>query len=287
MVTIAARQGTDMAQQKTLLITGCSSGIGLDAARTMTRRGWRVFATCRSEADCARLRDEGLESFVLDYADTSSITDAVSEALSRSGGTLDALFNNGAYGMPVAAEDMPTGALRELFEVNFFGWHELVRQVIPVMRSQGHGRIVQNSSGLGIVAYPWRAAYVASKFALEGYTDVLRLEMAGTGIHVSLIEPGLIETKFRVNSIPHFERWVDWAASPRKTQYETEVIPRLQGKAGGRNHAGPEAVTRKLIHALEAPRPSPRYYVTPLVWIAVFLNRILWTRAQDAIVRRL
>jgi len=273
--------------QRSLLITGCSSGIGLDAARTMQARGWRVFATCRSDADCARLRQEGLESFVLDLQDTASIDRAVQETLTLTGGRLDALFNNAAYGFPCAVEDLPTAALREMFETNVFGLHDLTRRVLPVMRRQGHGRIVMNSSGLGIVGYPWRGAYVASKFALEGLTDVLRLEMHGTGVHVSLIEPGLIETKFRVNAIPHFERWVDWRASARAAIYEDEVIPRLHGTAGGSNHAGPEAVTKKLIHALESPRPSARYYVTPLVWIAVFLHRILWTRAQDALIRRL
>lgn len=277
----------DTDTRKTLLITGCSSGIGYDAAHAMAKRGWRVFASCRAPEDCERLKGEGLESPVLDLDDPESIEAAVEEVLEATGGRLDALFNNAAWGMPCAVEDLSPEALRAMFETNLFGTHALTRRVLATMRAQGHGRIVQNSSGLGIVAYPWRGAYVATKFALEGLTDVLRLELHGTGIHVSLIEPGLIETKFRVNSIPRFERWVDWPSSPRASEYEASVIPRLHGKTGGKSHAGPEAVTRKLIHALESPRPSPRYYVTPLVWIAVFLDRLLWTRARDAVIRRL
>ena len=276
-----------MAQPRTLLITGCSSGIGYDAAHRMARRGWRVFATCRKPQDCARLAAEGLESLVLDLDDDAGIETAAAAVLDRTGGRLDALFNNAAWGMPCAVEDLPPDALRAMFQTNLFGLHTLTRAVLPAMRAQGHGRIVMNSSGLGFVGYPWRGAYVATKFALEGLTDVLRLELHGTGIHLSLIQPGLIETKFRLNSIPRFERWVDWQGSVHARAYETQVIPRLQGRSGGKNHAGPEAVTAKLIHALESPRPRPRYRVTPLVHAAALLHRLLPTRTQDALIRRL
>ena len=205
---------------RSILITGCSSGIGHDAAHGLKRAGWRVFATCRKEADCERLRAEGLESFRLDYADEASIAAALDEALARTGGQLDAIFNNGAHGCPGAVEDLPTGALREIFEVNLFGYHELIRRVIPVMRAQGGGRIVNCSSVLGFVGMRWRGAYVATKFAMEGLTDVLRIEMADTPIHVILIEPGPVTSLIRKNSIPHFERWIDWKSSPRRAQYE-------------------------------------------------------------------
>ncbi|MEL6479621.1 MAG: SDR family NAD(P)-dependent oxidoreductase, partial [Pseudomonadota bacterium] len=175
---------------RSILITGCSSGIGLDAARQLAGTGWRVFASCRAEADCARLRAEGLASPRIDYQDPASIESGLADVLEATGGTLDALFNNGAYGMPGAVEDLPTDAFRELFEANFFGWHELTRQVIPVMRRQGQGRIVQCSSVLGFVALKMRGPYVSSKHALEGYSDVLRHELHGSGIHVVLIEPG-------------------------------------------------------------------------------------------------
>ena len=272
---------------KSLLITGCSSGIGHDAAHGMARRGWRVFATCRHEADCERLRAEGLESFVLDYTRTDSIAAAVDEALSRTGGRLDALFNNGAFGMPGAVEDLPTDALRAIFETNFFGWHELTRRVIPVMRAQGHGRIVQCSSVLGFVPYKWRGAYVSTKHALEGLTDVLRLEMADTPIRVILIEPGPITSRIRANSIPHFERWVDWRASPRRAQYESSLLKRLYGPPGKDPfELPPSAVTDKLAHALQSPNPAPRYYVTRPTWFAAFLRRVLTTRALDRVVGR-
>lgn len=271
---------------RSILITGCSSGIGLDAARTLKTRGWRVFATCRRPQDCARLEAEGLESFPLDYEAPKTIASALEEALARTGGTLDALFNNGAYAIPGAVEDLPTHALRAIFEANFFGWHELTRRVIPVMRRQGHGRIVQCSSVLGFTPAPWRGAYVATKFALEGLTDCLRLEMRDTPIHVSLIEPGPIRTRFRINARRHFERWIDWESSPRAEQYRRSLLKRLYEDSGrpDRFELGPKAVTEKLIHALEAPQPKPRYFVTTPTWIAEGLRRFLPTRWRDRIL---
>lgn len=272
--------------QKSLLITGCSSGIGHAAAHGMQSRGWRVFAACRQQKDVDRLRLEGLESLQLDYTDHASIAAAVAEIQERTGGRLDALFNNGAFGLPGAVEDLPTDGLRAIFEANFFGWHELVRQVIPMMRPHGEGRIVQCSSVLGFVPMKWRGAYVATKYALEGLSDVLRLEMADTGIKVILIEPGPVTSRIRVNSIPHFERWIDWRSSPRAAQYEQSLLKRLYEHRGPeRFELPPEAVTRKLVHALESANPRPRYYVTTPTWIMGALRRLLPTRALDAIIR--
>jgi NAD(P)-dependent dehydrogenase (short-subunit alcohol dehydrogenase family) len=266
---------------RSILITGCSSGIGLDAARGMKARGWRVFATCRQEADCERLRAEGLESFRLDYAEEASIAAAVEEVVARTGGRLDALFNNGAFACPGAVEDLPRGALREIFEVNLFGYHDLTRRIIPLMRAQGHGRVVNCSSVLGLVGAKWRGAYVATKFAMEGLTDVLRLEMRGTGLDFILIEPGPIGTKIRQNSIPHFEKWIDWKASARAEEYQSLLGRLYESRGPDRFQLGPEAVTAKLIHALESPRPRARYYVTTPTYIAGWLRRLLPTRAQD------
>ncbi len=276
-----------MTQTRSILITGCSSGIGLDAARTLKARGWRVFATCRAEADCARLRDEGLESFALDLADEASIETAVTEALSRTGGTLDALYNNGAYACPGAAEDLPRGALREIFEVNLFGTHDLTRRIIPVMRAQGHGRIINCSSVLGLVGMRWRAAYVSTKFALEGLTDVLRVEMRGTGITVSLLEPGPIPTRIRENSIPHFERWINWQTSPRAEEYRSLLHRLYEPKQGPDRFELPcSAVTAKLIHAIESPRPRGRYYITQATHLMGLARRILPTAALDWLIAR-
>ena len=273
--------------ERTILITGCSSGIGLDAARGLRARGWRGFASCRAEADCARLRAEGFDSPQLDYADTASITRALAEVLEATGGRLDALYNNGAFAIPGAVEDLPTEALRALFEANVFGWHELTRQVIPVMRAQGHGRIVNCSSVLGLVPMPWRGAYVASKHALEGLTDVLRIEMADTPLRVILIEPGPVTSHIRRNSVPHFERWVNWRASPRAAQYEASLLKRLYAPPSKDRFELPaSAVTRVLVHALEAQRPKPRYYVTVPTHLMGTLRRLLPTRALDWIIAR-
>ena len=272
---------------KSILITGCSSGIGYAAAHGLRARGWRVFATCRQQADCDRLTAEGFDSPLLDYTDSASIHAALAQVLDATGGTLDALYNNGAHATPGAVEDLPTDALRDIFESNFFGWHELTRAVLPVMRAQGHGRIVQCSSVLGLVTMPWRGAYNATKFALEGLTDTLRIEMRDTPIHIILIEPGPVTSKIRANSIPYFERWIDWQASPRRDQYERKLRKRLYESSGPDTfELPPEAVVKKLVHALEAPKPRPRYYVTTPTYISGFLRRILPTRALDWVLAR-
>jgi len=250
--------------QRTILITGCSSGIGYQAAQDLRTRGWRVFASCRQEADCQRLRAEGFDSPRMDYTDAASLRDGLAEVLAATGGTLDALYNNGAHAIPGAVEDLPTEALREIFEANVFGWHELTRQVLPVMRAQGHGRIVNCSSVLGFVPYRWRGAYGATKYALEGLTRILALEMADTPIKVVLLQPGPIGTRIRVNSIPYFERFVDWRASPRRAQYEADLLERLYKPAPKKDRweLGPEAVTKALIRALEDADPRPSYKIT-------------------------
>jgi NAD(P)-dependent dehydrogenase (short-subunit alcohol dehydrogenase family) len=272
---------------KSILITGCSSGIGYDAAHTLAKRGWRVFASCRAEADCERLRSEGLESVRLDYEDEASIALALGEVLQKTGNTLDALFNNGAYAIPGAVEDLPRAALRAIFEANLFGYHDLTRQVIPIMRAQGHGRIINCSSVLGLVVMKWRGAYSATKFAMEGLTDTLRLEMHDTGIDVILIEPGPITSDIRKNSIPHFEKWIDWKSSPRAAQYEQSLVKRLYESRGPDKFELPaSSVTTKLIKALEAPHPKPRYYVTTPTYLMGTLRRILPTRMLDRVLGR-
>ncbi|WP_299355912.1 SDR family NAD(P)-dependent oxidoreductase [uncultured Shimia sp.] len=274
--------------EKSLLITGCSSGIGHSSAHEMRDRGWRVFASCRSQEDCDRLRAEGFDSPRIDYQDTASIHAGLNEVLEATGGTLDALFNNGAHGLPGAMEDLPTDALREIFESNVFGWHELTNAVIPVMRAQGHGRIVQNSSVLGFVTYPWRGAYAATKYAIEGLTDTLRIEMRDTPIHIVLIEPGPIRTKIRENSVPHFERWINWEASPRAEQYRDSLLKRLYDTDKGPDpfELPASAVAKKLSHALESRKPHPRYFVTTPTYISNFGRRLLPTRILDWLIAK-
>ena len=273
--------------ERSILITGCSSGIGYDAAHGLAKRGWRVFATCRARADCDRLTSEGLESLHLDMTDPASMDVALREILSRTGGTLDALVNNAAFGLPGAVEDLPTQGLREVFETNLFGLHELTAKVIPIMRAQGHGRIVNIGSVLGYVVYKWRGSYNASKFALEGYTDTLRLEMADTPIKIILIEPGPITSQIRQNSIAHFERWIDWHASPRAELYRKSLLKRLYEDRGPDPFELPaSAVTQKLARALDAKRPPAKVYVTTPAHAMAIARRILPTRALDWLIQK-
>lgn len=273
---------------KSILITGSSSGIGYAAAHELHYRGWRVFASVRKPDDRARLEKEGLESLILDVASSDSIKAAVADVLDRTGGTLDALFNNAGFGLPGAVEDLPVEGLRETFETNVFGLHDLTRAVIPVMRAQGHGRIVQHSSGFGRHVMRWRGAYNASKHALEGLTDTMRLELRDTGIHVSTLNTGPVTSKFRLNSIPQFEKWIDWENSADPERYRRELLHHLYGNTGRAPfQREPYAVVRRLIHAIESPRPRPRYHITPAVHIAEGLRRALPQRMIDAISARL
>ncbi len=270
--------------RKTILITGCSSGIGYCAAKGLQQRGYRVFATARRAESVAALNNEGLESLQLDLDDSESIRAAVAEILERTGGKLYALFNNGAYGIPGAVEDLSRDTLRTQFETNVFGWQELTNLVLPVMRRQGYGRIIQNSSVLGFVAMPFRGAYNASKFAIEGLSDTLRLELADTGIHISLIEPGPIVSQFRANGVKLLEKHIDIENSIHHDKYR-RVLKRLKQPGPVAPFTlPPEAVLNKIIHALEARRPKPRYYVTFPTYLFGYLKRLLPARWLDKIL---
>jgi len=271
---------------KSILITGCSSGIGLCVAHGLKTRGWRVFATARKPEDVARLNSEGLESFLLDLNDSESIRAATEETFRRTGGTLDALFSNGGYGQVGAVEDLPRNALREQFETNLFGWVELTNLIIPSMRQQGHGRIIMNSSVLGYAAFAYRGAYTAVKFALEGLTDTLRHELHGTGIHVALIEPGPIVSRFRENCVPHFQKHIDWRNSIHRAQYEAQMARLEKPGPAAPFTLPPEAVLAEVVHALESKRPRPRYPVTVPAVAFWWLKRILPVRAMDWVLMR-
>ncbi|MGO7034827.1 SDR family oxidoreductase [Rhizobium ruizarguesonis] len=264
-----------MAEQRTIVVTGCSSGIGAHCARALKADGWRVFATVRKPDDLKGLEAEGIEAFLMDYARTETISDLVGAVLERSGGRIDALFNNGAYGQPGAVEDLSTATLRAQFEANFFGWHELTRQVIPPMRKRGQGRIVQCSSILGVVPYRYRGAYTASKFALEGLSITLRMELQGSGIHVSLIEPGPIATRFTANALAKIKEHIDLENSPHAVDYIRQLA-RLDGSGlVNRHKLGPEAVYSVLNHALNSKNPRPHYPVTTPAKQGMFLKRLL------------
>lgn len=269
---------------RSILITGCSSGIGHCVAHGLKARGHRVFATARKAEDVARIDAEGLESLLLDLDDSASIQQAVKDILTRTDGTLYALFNNGAYGQPGAVEDLRREVLRQQLETNLLGWLELTNLVLPVMRRQGEGRIIQNSSVLGMVGLPFRGAYTCSKFALEGLSDTLRLELHGTGIEVSLIEPGPIISRFRANGYAALLANIDRDHSPFQAQYQAaEKRLKKEGPAAPFT-LPPEAVLRKVIHALEHPRPKARYYVTFPTYLFATLRRLLTTRALDRVL---
>ena len=264
-----------MNTQRTILITGASSGIGAYCARALKADGWRVFATARKPEDMAKLEQDGIEAFYLDYSEADSVSALVEAVLARTGGKLDALVNNGAYAQAGAVEDLPVEALRAQFEANFFGWHDLTRRILPVMRAQGHGRLIHTSSILGLVPVRFRGAYAASKHAIEGLMLCLRLELQGSGIHISLIEPGPVTSKIASNGLSHFKRNIDIEHSVHSEAYKAQLA-RLEG--GGRKSAfkaGPEAVYRVLKHALDHQRPRPHYVVTLPAKIGVSLKRIL------------
>lgn len=267
-----------------ILLTGCSSGIGYAAAQGLRDRGYRVFATARRLEDVQALAGEGFEALQLDLTSSASIDAAVGEVLARTGGELYALFNNAGYGQPGALEDLSRDALREQFETNLFGLHELTCRVLPVMRRRGHGRIVHNSSLLGYVALRYRGAYNASKFALEGLTDTLRLELAGTGVHVCLIEPGPIESRFRQNALQAFLRHNTVAGSIHTAAYRA-MIARLAKAGPAAPFTLPAAsIMKPLLHALESPRPRARYRLTVPAHAFWVLKRLLPTALLDRLL---
>lgn len=272
---------------KSILVTGCSSGIGRDAALTLAGRGWQVFAACRKAEDADRIAREGVTGVTLDYEDAGSVAAAVESVLAQTGGRLDALFNNGAYAIPGPVEDLSRDAMEAIFNANFLGWHDLTVRVIPAMRANGGGRIVNCSSVLGLVSPPFRGAYNATKFAVEAWSDALRMEMGKANILVSLIEPGPIDTAFRRNAIREFERWVDWEGSARAGEYRERLLKRLYtGSGGTRFELPPSAVTAKLVHALESPRPRARYFVTTPTHVMNVLRRVLPTGLLDRVLIR-
>ena len=272
--------------QKSLLITGCSSGIGLCLARGLKERGYRVFASARKEDDVAMLRAEGLETLRLNLADSGSIQQAVHTMLEQTGGTLYGLINNGAYAQPGAVEDLTRDILRQQFETNVFGTHELTTLLLPVMRRQGEGRVVQISSLLGYACLAYRGAYNASKFALEGLSDTLRLELRDSNIHISLIEPGAIKSRFRENAYAAYKAHIDRDRSAHRHKY-LAMEARLEGRKGPMPFKlGPEAVLEKVIHALEASRPRARYPVTFPAHLFWWLRRLLPVRWFDAFLDR-
>lgn len=272
--------------QRSVLVTGCSSGIGKALAHGLRARGYRVFATARKPADVATLREAGFEALLLDLDATGTIRQAVDEVLARTDGRLYGLVNNAAYGQPGAVEDLSREALRAQFETNVFGTHELTTRLLPAFRARNEGRIVQISSLLGLVCLAYRGAYNASKFALEALTDTLRLELRGTAIRVSLVEPGPIATRFRANAYAAYRRHIDPARSAHRANY-AHLERRLAGGGGPLPFTlPPEAVLPGVVHALEARNPRARYAVTVPTRFFALARRLLPVGVLDGLLWR-
>ena len=268
----------------TVFVTGCSTGIGYCVAHGLKAAGYRVIASARQTADVARLQQEGLECLQLDLDQPESIQQAVQELAERSGRKIYGLFNNAGFGQPGAVEDLTRDVLRAQFETNVFGTIELTNRILPWMREAGEGRIIQNSSLLGFVSLAYRGAYNASKYALEGLYDTLRLELAGTGIYPVLIEPGPIESRFRANAFAAYKRNIDIQHSAHKSDYLAIEKRLLKEGPAAPFTLPPEAVLDKVIKALESRNPRPRYYVTVPTWLFGGLKRVLSTRALDQVL---
>ena len=271
--------------KKNILITGCSSGIGRDAAITLHSRGWRVLATCRSKSDCENLKKFGIESFPLDLSDEESISSAVEIITQKTSGKLDAMFNNGAFATPGAIQDLPRSAIREIFEVNVFGQFDLINRCFPLLLNTKDPRIINCSSVLGFISLPYRGVYSSTKFALEALTDAMRRENYKTPIKIILLQPGPINTLIRKNSIKHFKKWIKWDKSYHKETYKEIVIKRLNGEFEknflDKFELKPDSVTDILEKALLSKNPKSRYLITTPTFAARFLVSILPTRVLD------
>ncbi len=271
---------------KNVLITGCSSGIGYSAACTLHEKGYQVLATVRNIADAKPLQDLGISCIELDLNDSQTIIDVIAFADDHFNGRIDVLFNNAAYGQPGAVEDLKRHVLREQFETNVFGTQELTNLVIAMMRQQGHGRIIYNSSVLGIISLAYRGAYNASKYAIEGLADTLRLELSNTDIHISLIEPGPITSQFRANAFAKYQQHIDKQTSAHRDTYEAMEARLTKVGPAAPFTLPPEAVVDKLLHAIESTRPKVRYYVTFPTYLFATLKRLLPHRCLDWILTK-
>ncbi|MEZ5449530.1 MAG: SDR family NAD(P)-dependent oxidoreductase [Thiolinea sp.] len=270
---------------RNVLVTGCSSGIGYCVAKGLRERGYTVFATARKPEDIERLEREGFKVIPLELTDPESVQDCAYELMMRTNNEVYAVFHNGAYGQAGALEDISREVLERQFAANVFGWHQLTNLLLPLMRHKGEGRIIYNSSVLGLVALPFRGCYNASKFAVEGLADTLRLELYNSGIHVALIEPGPIISRFRQNSLQALRAHVDIEASVHRRKY-LGAIRRLEKQGPAAPFTlPPEAVLEKVIHALESERPKARYPVTFPTYLFGTLRRLLPTRALDRVLR--
>jgi NAD(P)-dependent dehydrogenase (short-subunit alcohol dehydrogenase family) len=276
-----AQMKKNINKNQVIFITGCSSGIGFDAVTALRQRGHRVIASCRNPDDLTLLLQQGHEAVLMDMNQTESIQKGLAEVLALSGGRLDVLINNAGYGQLGALEDISRDVLRQQFETNVFGLMDLSRQVIPLMRQQGSGRIINMSSVLGLVSFPFRGAYNASKYAVEALCDTLRLELRGSGVDVICVEPGPIESHFRDNAVQTSLQRLDHEKSHFKTLYQKMLLGFAQQKSDSFFTQGARAVIQRFIHAIESPKPKAKYPVTLPTYLFISLKRAMSTRMLD------
>ncbi|MGE4570951.1 MAG: SDR family NAD(P)-dependent oxidoreductase, partial [Gammaproteobacteria bacterium] len=253
-------------------------------ARGLRAKGYRVFASARQAADVKKLEAEGFESLLLDLSSSDSINSAV-KALFQKTDHLYALINNGAYGQVGALEDISRVAMEKQFQANFFGWHELTNLILPSMKKHNSGRVIYISSVLGFVALPFRGPYIASKFAVEGLVNTLRLELRHTKIKLSLVQPGPIESDFRKNAYLSFQKHVDFESSDYREDYK-KMIKRLNSPKNAQFTLGPEAVLKPVLHALKSKSPKLRYRVTFPTKLFAILGRILPSTWMDKVLSK-
>jgi len=268
---------------KNILITGCSSGIGYDTAHFLHNNGYKVYASARKKEDVQRLQNEGLDTYLLDVTKPQDIQDVLNDIIDKDG-KLYALFNNAGYGQPGAVEDISTQALKEQFETNLFGLHELTYQTLKIMRKQGYGRILQHSSVLGIISLRFRGAYNASKYAIEGLCDTLRLELIDTQIYISTINTGPVQSDFRKNATMMFKKNVNYNNSVWINEYKTELLARKEDKEKDIFTKNSDVVIKNIVHALKAKKPHPRYYNTLATHLLGGFKRILSTHLLDKLL---
>lgn len=287
MIRLVLHLNKENPMEKSILITGCSSGIGQAAAFGLQKKGYRVFATARNLEDVENLKNQGLECIQLDVNHSTSMQHAVETILNKTGGTLYAVFNNSGFAQAGAIEDLTRDMIRQQFETNVFGAMELTNLILPIMRKQKYGRIIQNTSILGLVAMPYRGAYVASKFALEGFSNTLRQELRGSNIFVSTLVPGPIQTSLRENAHVMYQKFLRDKNSLHKNVYaqmeENFFVPKEKDR---KFTLRADAVVPYLVDALENKKPSAHYYVgQPAHWFA-WARRLLPDEILDWVMCR-
>jgi NAD(P)-dependent dehydrogenase (short-subunit alcohol dehydrogenase family) len=269
--------------RRCVLVTGCSSGIGLATAEVLQYRGWHVIPTARHDTDLAMLAEKGFKPVRLDLADTASVEACAREAIALSEGGIGALVNNAGVAQYGAVEDLTRAALERQFAVNTIGVQDLTNRLIPHFREHGKGRIVNVSSVYGRVTAPMVGAYCASKYAMEALSDAMRVELRPENIAVVLIEPGPILSAFRNKSADHSTANIDMEQGRYGERYRCRMERAKQPQRKDFFTKPPETVAVKIARALEAKRPGSRYCVTVPAYAGAFLRRF----APDILLDRL